>query len=72
MVNNKDRMEKSVAEIQDMVSEHLIIHGYMSILQKSRTLERKYLFFFCTDRFITDIEYFPLFFKCNTMQLMLK
>lgn len=47
MVNNKDRMKrkKSDAEIKNMVSEHLIIHGYMSILQKSRTLERKYLFY---------------------------
>lgn len=52
MVNNKDRMKrkKSVAEIKNIVSEHLIIHGYMSILQKSRTLERKYLFY-------TDIHY---------------
>lgn len=64
----EDRMKKSVAKINNMFFKHLIIHGYMSILQKSRTLEKNMCF---VQIFITDIEYFPLFLS-NSMQFMLK
>lgn len=61
MVNNKDRMKKSVAQIKNMVSEHLIVSMATCQFCKSQELLKENMFWFFVQIFITDIEYFPLF-----------